>query len=196
MERRMKLLRENRWCDYLKHPHHVLFGHMVQTAFLFFWEKALCMVVQMCMFCVWEKDADESSIYHTQEMANNIISYYLAFLNAVSIYRELQKLHMKFVIGKVLQESEFWATRKVILIDKLYIHTFKKQCGRFYVIEFLRLKPLSVYGCFTEFTWWRGKKSIKATARFQECYARCQDIHSSGMSLKSVVVGTYFCIDI
>ena len=40
------------------------------------------------------------------------------------------------------------------------------------------------------------KKSIKAKARFQECYARCQAIHSSGMSLKSVVVGTYFCIDI
>ena len=124
MERRMKLLQENRWRDYLRHPHHVLFRHMVQTAFHFSREKALCIIVQMCMFCVWEKDADESSSYYTQEMANNIISYYLAFLNAVSIYRELQKLHMKFVIGKVLQESEFWATRKVILIDKLYIHKF------------------------------------------------------------------------
>ncbi|CAO2199885.1 unnamed protein product [Urochloa humidicola] len=29
--------------------------------------------------------------------------------------RELQKLHMKFVLGKVLQESEFWATRKNVL---------------------------------------------------------------------------------
>ncbi|RLM60311.1 hypothetical protein C2845_PM14G02850 [Panicum miliaceum] len=32
--------------------------------------------------------------------------------------RELQKLHMKFVIGKVLQESEFWATRKNLLDDE------------------------------------------------------------------------------
>ncbi|CAL5004043.1 unnamed protein product [Urochloa decumbens] len=29
--------------------------------------------------------------------------------------RELQKLHMKFVLGKILQESEFWATRKNVL---------------------------------------------------------------------------------
>uniref|UniRef100_A0A0E0EKH6 BSD domain-containing protein n=1 Tax=Oryza meridionalis TaxID=40149 RepID=A0A0E0EKH6_9ORYZ len=31
---------------------------------------------------------------------------------------ELQKLHMKFVLGNILQESEFWATRKNLLEDK------------------------------------------------------------------------------
>ncbi|KAF8712912.1 hypothetical protein HU200_028692 [Digitaria exilis] len=31
---------------------------------------------------------------------------------------ELQKLHMKFVLGKILQESEFWATRKNLLNDE------------------------------------------------------------------------------
>ncbi|EEC83408.1 hypothetical protein OsI_28861 [Oryza sativa Indica Group] len=31
---------------------------------------------------------------------------------------ELQKLHMKFVLGNILQESEFWATRKNLLEDE------------------------------------------------------------------------------
>uniref|UniRef100_A0A0E0LTZ2 BSD domain-containing protein n=1 Tax=Oryza punctata TaxID=4537 RepID=A0A0E0LTZ2_ORYPU len=31
---------------------------------------------------------------------------------------ELQKLHMKFVLGNILQESEFWATRKNLLDDE------------------------------------------------------------------------------
>jgi hypothetical protein len=42
MERRMKLLRDNRLCDYLKHPHNVLFRHMDQAAFLFFPGKKHC----------------------------------------------------------------------------------------------------------------------------------------------------------
>lgn len=31
---------------------------------------------------------------------------------SISLYSELQKLHKKFV-GNILQESEFWVTRKV-----------------------------------------------------------------------------------
>lgn len=81
--------------------------------------------------------------YLTQEMTNSIISYNLAFLHAVFIYSELQKLHMKFVLGKILQESEFWATRKVILIDKLYIHTFKEI--RWCILCLLTFFTLSCY---------------------------------------------------
>lgn len=29
------------------------------------------------------------------------------------VYSELQKLHKQFVIGGILTETEFWATRKV-----------------------------------------------------------------------------------
>ncbi|TKW08932.1 hypothetical protein SEVIR_6G057700v4 [Setaria viridis] len=32
--------------------------------------------------------------------------------------RELQKLHRKFVLGKILQESEFWATRKNLIDEE------------------------------------------------------------------------------
>lgn len=75
---------------------------------------------------IWQIDAGKYLNYLTQEMISSIISYNLAFWHAVFIYSELQKLHMKFVLGKILQESEFWATRKVILIDKLYVYTFKE----------------------------------------------------------------------
>jgi hypothetical protein len=35
-------------------------------------------------------------------------------LNSFMFGSELQKLHKKFVLGNILQESEFWATRKVL----------------------------------------------------------------------------------
>jgi hypothetical protein len=38
------------------------------------------------------------------------------------LYSELQKLHKKFVLGNILQESEFWATRKVKLAYPVYYY--------------------------------------------------------------------------
>lgn len=37
---------------------------------------------------------------------------FLFIVLIVNIHSELQKLHKQFVIGGVLTESEFWATRK------------------------------------------------------------------------------------
>ncbi|OEL28672.1 putative RNA polymerase II transcription factor B subunit 1-1 [Dichanthelium oligosanthes] len=40
-----------------------------------------------------------------------------SFVEYRFLYSELQKLHKKFVLGNILQESEFWATRKNLLDD-------------------------------------------------------------------------------
>ncbi|AQK50815.1 putative RNA polymerase II transcription factor B subunit 1-1 [Zea mays] len=58
---------------------------------------------------------------------NSVASAALEQLSAAEVERrvkllredsELQKLHKKFVLGNILQESEFWATRKNLLDDE------------------------------------------------------------------------------
>jgi hypothetical protein len=46
-------------------------------------------------------------------------------------YSELQKLHKQFVLGNILTESEFWATRKVNFFTIYVICCFFAFCLAF-----------------------------------------------------------------
>ncbi|XP_044978050.1 general transcription and DNA repair factor IIH subunit TFB1-3-like isoform X3 [Hordeum vulgare subsp. vulgare] len=90
MERRMKLLREDR-------DEHLIFvrcfKRMIQTDL-------------------------QTIIANQRKHSCAVLLPRFVLFEPFSVCSELQKLHKKFVLGNILQESEFWATRKNLLDDE------------------------------------------------------------------------------
>jgi hypothetical protein len=70
--------------------------------------------IVVLIYLTRESDAKLCKLSHPQKFTwcITILSFFLG------LHSELQKLHMKFVLGNILQESEFWATRKNLLEDE------------------------------------------------------------------------------